>query len=249
MNGYILVSRKIVESEIWRKPPLYLKVWIWLLCRAQFQNYNNLERGQVFTSVKEIQEACYHYSGYRKERPTEKQIRTILNWLRNPCGGVNGSNDGSPMVVTTGVTHGIVVTICNFNDYQDPNFYGGNNVRPAEGLTESSRKAQKGRTNNNTNKIHKNTNKEYSADEVFLFGEFKNVKLSGEELDKLKKRFPADWQDRIENLSQYMKSKGKQYKSHYATILSWARKDDKENTVQNTKSNIDESKNDLDDLF
>ena len=75
------------------------------------------------------------------------------------------------------------------------------------------------------------------------------MKLSGEELDKLKKRFPADWQDRIENLSQYMKSKGKQYKSHYATILSWARKDDKENTVQNTKSNIDESKNDLDDLF
>ena len=56
-------------------------------------------------------------------------------------------------------------------------------------------------------------------------GEFQNVSLSEEELEKLKERFPYDWQERIENLSVYMKSKGRRYKSHYATILNWARKE------------------------
>ena len=56
------------------------------------------------------------------------------------------------------------------------------------------------------------------------YGEYRNVLLTDEELDKLKTRFP-DWEDRIENLSLYIESNGARYKSHYATILSWARRD------------------------
>lgn len=56
------------------------------------------------------------------------------------------------------------------------------------------------------------------------YGEYKNVLLTDEELEKLKDKFP-DWQDRIERLSLYIESKGAKYKSHYATILSWARRD------------------------
>lgn len=60
-------------------------------------------------------------------------------------------------------------------------------------------------------------------------GEFNNVILSDEELKKLKEKFPNDYKERIEALSVYMKSKGKTYKSHYATVLSWARKEEREN--------------------
>lgn len=56
------------------------------------------------------------------------------------------------------------------------------------------------------------------------FGEFENVLLSNDELVKLKTDF-SDWQERIERLSEYIASSGKKYKDHYATILSWARKD------------------------
>lgn len=59
------------------------------------------------------------------------------------------------------------------------------------------------------------------------YGEFQNVLLTEEEYKKLKEKFPKDYSERIDNLSIYMRSKGKQYKSHYATILSWARKEDK----------------------
>ena len=53
--------------------------------------------------------------------------------------------------------------------------------------------------------------------------------LTDEELDKLKTEF-ANWADRIERLSEYMASTGKKYKSHYATIRAWARREGQANT-------------------
>ena len=55
-------------------------------------------------------------------------------------------------------------------------------------------------------------------------GEYNNVLLTDEELEKIKAEYP-DWQERIERLSSYIASTGKAYKSHYATIRNWARKD------------------------
>ena len=59
------------------------------------------------------------------------------------------------------------------------------------------------------------------------FGEFQNVLLSSEELEKLKDKF-QDWKERIERLSLYKSSTGKKYKSDYATVLSWSLKDERE---------------------
>ena len=56
------------------------------------------------------------------------------------------------------------------------------------------------------------------------YGEYKNVLLTDDELEKLKADY-ADYLDRIERLSSYIASTGKAYKSHYATIRNWARAD------------------------
>lgn len=55
-------------------------------------------------------------------------------------------------------------------------------------------------------------------------GEYNNVLLSDSELEKLQAEY-IDWHERIERLSSYIASTGKAYKSHYATIRNWARKD------------------------
>jgi len=55
------------------------------------------------------------------------------------------------------------------------------------------------------------------------YGEFNNVLLTDEELAKLRQRLPAEVESLIEQLSCYIKSKGKKYKSHYATLLNWYR--------------------------
>jgi hypothetical protein len=70
-------------------------------------------------------------------------------------------------------------------------------------------------------------------------GEFENVLLTPEEIEKLNKTLGIDQtQKAIENLSGYMASKGKKYKSHYATILSWSRRDEHGN--KKTRSAVDE---------
>lgn len=74
------------------------------------------------------------------------------------------------------------------------------------------------------------------------FGEFENVLLSEKELEKLKQKFP-DYLDKIENLSSYLESTGKKYKSHYATILCWSRPKDK-----NKKSNYQQTMEMIDSL-
>ena len=57
------------------------------------------------------------------------------------------------------------------------------------------------------------------------YGKYKNVLLSDDELEELKKEFPVDWQERIERVSEYCASKGRAYKNYLATIRAWARKD------------------------
>ncbi|MDQ8566417.1 replisome organizer [Enterococcus faecium] len=60
------------------------------------------------------------------------------------------------------------------------------------------------------------------------YGEYKNVLLSDEQMEKLKTEFPNDYQERIERLSEYCESSGKTYKNYLATIRSWARKEKSE---------------------
>lgn len=56
------------------------------------------------------------------------------------------------------------------------------------------------------------------------YGEYLNVLLTDEELKTWKSECPS-WSDYIERLSGYMKSSGKTYKSHLATLRNWYRRD------------------------
>ena len=82
------------------------------------------------------------------------------------------------------------------------------------------------------------------------YGRFKNVVLSEAELQELMTLFPWDYQKRIDHLSVYMKSSGKEYQNHFATICLWAERDGtriewinmnfrKEKAVMANKANVD----------
>ena len=95
-------------------------------------------------------------------------------------------------------------------------------------------------TNNTKDLIKPSTNNTNSA--RHKYGDNQNVLMTKDEYDKLSEKFPNDLEKRINNLSYYMASTGKSYKSHYMTIIAWARRD-KENT--NTKN----KPLDLDNVF
>ncbi len=77
------------------------------------------------------------------------------------------------------------------------------------------------------------------------YGEYQNVLLSDDDLNKLQAEFPADWGSRIERLSSYMASSGKSYKNHLATIRNWARRDKPARATVKPAGDMD----DLDELF
>jgi hypothetical protein len=79
------------------------------------------------------------------------------------------------------------------------------------------------------------------------YGEYKNVLLLDDEVEKLKAEFP-DWESRIERLSEYIESKGAKYKNHFATIKAWARKDIESGRVNNGRTGSSNRKSQFADL-
>ena len=68
------------------------------------------------------------------------------------------------------------------------------------------------------------------------YGEYKNVLLSDEEMEKLQAEFPNDWRLRIEEVSAYVAGSGKTYKNYLAVIRNWARREEKEKTPEGESS-------------
>ena len=65
------------------------------------------------------------------------------------------------------------------------------------------------------------------GDKTHIYGRYQNVFLSSVELAELQTELPTLWEQYIERLSEYMKSSGKEYKNHAATIRCWANADKK----------------------
>ncbi len=120
-GGYILLARKLGDSGIIEKPPLYCKLWIWMLLQASFKNHGDLKRGQFFTSLESMRDAMKYRIGYRTSKPSIKEIRDALSFFTHE------SPYEGPMAVSMKVTHGMVITICNYSYYQDISNYEGHN--------------------------------------------------------------------------------------------------------------------------
>jgi len=138
-----------MELSIIKSSTQYIKVWNYLLLKAQHKEYKSLKRGQLYTSIPEIQEACSWYIGYRKVTPSKSQIYQIIDWLRKPNDVDNEADMKTSMMTTMKATHGMLINIENYNIYQEPNNYESNE----ENDNEDGKKAlRKQRHNDNTNK-------------------------------------------------------------------------------------------------
>lgn len=94
---------------------------------------------------------------------------------------------------------------------------------PTEAPTEAPLKK---RTTEEEERSKKKKENKDNASKKASFGEFGNVLLSVAEIQKLKDKFGnTKTNHKIEALSEYIESKGVKYKSHYATLLSWDRRD------------------------
>lgn len=104
-----MLARQIIDSEIFEKPATWFKIFIFLLIQAQHEPYKKLKRGQVHTTYAAIGKACGVKRG---------EIYRALRHARS----VN-------MIVTEKATRGIVVTICNYDTYQNNSHYKSDRKR------------------------------------------------------------------------------------------------------------------------
>ncbi|MDD2850439.1 MAG: hypothetical protein PHY09_00875 [Desulfuromonadaceae bacterium] len=121
-GGYILLARKIFDSELMNKPPHYLKLWLWLLCRAFWKDGDILKRGQLHTSISEMQNVGLYKNGnQRVGRLTVDQVRAAYNWFVN-CGMISIAKPANKMTIT----------VLNFDSYQNPELYGSHKKADTE---------------------------------------------------------------------------------------------------------------------
>lgn len=173
MDGWIKVHRKIIESSIWDKPPLYLKVWMYLLLTAQHSQYKGLEPGQLVTSIPDIIEACKWHVGARIERPTRDQVFQIIDWLRKRSEGGNESNAKATMITTTKATQKMLINISNYGVYQESDEDESNGEGNGEKATKPPRKQ---RQPDNINKNVKNDKNDKKKDSKDLSAEIENFR-------------------------------------------------------------------------
>ena len=205
MNGYIKLHRKLTEWG-WYSDSAVKSVFLHIMLTATFRN--TTYKGH---ELKPGQAIIGRKRLAMDLGLSEQQVRTALKKLEST---------GEISVFSTNKFS--VITVENWEFYQDD-----------EGCEQPTNNQQ---ITNNQPHLKKVKNVKKVKNNIYTrYGEFENVSLSEEELEKLKERFPYDWQARIENLSQYMQSKGKRYKSHYATILAWSRREEPKTVKEERK--------------
>ncbi len=125
-GGYILLARQLLKSGIMEKPPLYLKLWVWMLLQASHTEHGSLKRGQFFTSLDRMRNAMAHKVGFRIIKPTIKEIRGFMEFITI-----------SSMAVTMKGIRGTIVTILNYDYFQKFSNYEGHNEGHREGQTKN----------------------------------------------------------------------------------------------------------------
>jgi hypothetical protein len=115
-NGAFVISRSIFESEIWYKPPEYLKIWLYLIGKANHKGrkYGGhfCERGQYFCDYNELREQLKYKIGYRNSAYNDSYMKNLMKYLRSTL-----------MVTPVKKPRGLLITITNYDSYQDLSNY------------------------------------------------------------------------------------------------------------------------------
>lgn len=209
--GWVSIHRQLQNHWLWNdKPFSHGQAWIDMILLANHSENKfplgkeivTVETGSFITSELKLMDRW----GWSKTK-----VRRFLSLLENDS-----------MIVKKTDRKKTTITIVNYSDFQfsepqtDPK---KTNEEPIKDQKKTKKRPKKD-TNNNDN----NSNNDKNDKKENKYGEYNNVLLTDEELQKLKTEY-SDYEERIERLSSYVASTGKKYKSHYATIRNWARKD------------------------
>jgi hypothetical protein len=115
-DGYVKCWRRSFSSEIWNMPPLYDRVWKWLLGHVEWQLVEKTTPtpfviyvlpGQKLTSVRIIADGVKWQEWGVDKIPNTKTINTILEWLKS-----------RHMIAVESNAKGTLISVINWATYQ-----------------------------------------------------------------------------------------------------------------------------------
>jgi hypothetical protein len=115
--GYYLVPRGLAQTELAHASACTREVYHLFMAQANHTDRRwhskIIRRGQLVTSVPRLQENLFSWHGAAKKRYSEKQVRTAIAKLRR-----------LGVIETSTIMRGYIVTVCDYNDLQNPENYG-----------------------------------------------------------------------------------------------------------------------------
>lgn len=144
-SGFILLSRRILDSEVFASQKL-LKIWIWCLCKANFKDKNiplKVGKGETIVNVKR---GSFLFGRYRAEDELFIDGSTIYKSMKKL--------EDMGMIEIDSNNQYSVVSVCNYDSYQDSNNY---QVTSKEQVSnnEVTSKSQPSNTTKNDNNVNK----------------------------------------------------------------------------------------------
>ena len=111
MRGKFFIEREIFESDIWEKPSHFLKIWFWIIGKANYKEVKKggkiYRRGEFLTSFEETIEANKWKIGWRTERLTKDQVWEAYDFFRR-----------TQRITTKKTTRGLWVKVLNYDYFQ-----------------------------------------------------------------------------------------------------------------------------------
>lgn len=132
-GGCILLSRQILNSDIWKKPPEYLKIFLYILLRVNHKN-ELYPRGSNF----------FNFSDQKPDGVTLNQIYKFLSWARS---------EKVQILATRKSTRGVVIKVNNYDRYQTLDNYYRQDTRQNDGRTVAGQRQDSGRTINKNERM------------------------------------------------------------------------------------------------
>ena len=206
-STFVKLHRSITKWR-WYQDANTFRVFVHLIIHANIKDrdFENLtiHRGQVVTSIAHLA---------RDLKISIKSVRTALNHLKS-----------TQEVAIETTSKFSIITIKNYNEYQMVA-----HASAQKGQATGTQRAIEGQQYKKEKNIKNIKNGKNEREEQITpkntFGEFNNVFLTDTEVYNLKQRYPNDYVNKIEKLSAYIASTGKEYNSHYAVLLQWLAED------------------------
>ena len=251
-GGFIKLHRKMIKWE-WYQDANTFRVFVHLLLTANYERRRFegmvIERGQRVTSiaklskelkvsVKAVRVALNHlqetnevtcqgtpkftvitvnnYDFYQKVDSDEQTMNRQLN----------GENTASPAANATASPD------CDFTRLYSGKSLSydsrGANKRASSGANEGQTKGKLRANEGQQWKKDKESKRKIKKRErgaLSPHGQFLNVFLSDAEVADLAEKYPHDYERKIERLSRYIESNGKDYTNHYIKLMDWLEED------------------------